>query len=662
VVICDAEYFCSGLNPIKNFAQMKLRTAILSLLICSLVPQVYSQHTYADWSKHIIANEQTAFNNILFDGESFISNGYWYLGAEYQGIDLPYYTSSNALIVKSDLDGNLIWHATMVGEGYETFFDMALDSENNIVAVGWSSSNDTIRINGEVVYVPDMEWTSRGVVAKFSGTDGSLIWYKPILPYEEYYNMSVTKVTIDDSDNIYISGYSNTSFAIDSIEFLYNQNGWGTLTFIARLDPQGEAVWGSNFNFNSAGDPGWSNSRALITKNDDLYLAIEYSKPLIVGDSILPYQGEGFYDWIAIVKLSADSAIVSEVIAFGSSNNQNLTRLRMDSDGNIVAAGFFESESEFNIHGVQPVSYGIEDAYVAKFSNNLELVWLKSMGSEFASRAFNLNIDADNRIFIGGGFDSYTPFYFEGHKVIEAESPNSLGMFQVIIDEDGEFEKAFALHGEGIESIIEYRDAVVLMNDQVYVVGASVEDVEFIEGNTFSSIHDAGFFMKWDLSKTYYKAEFEVKDIDGNLLENAIITLGNDSNSANNYSFFQLEPGVYNYSVSLDGFITVVGSVEITDQNVAVDVTMISNTVSVQGIPDTSVSLFPNPASTKVSVMMNEEIEEITITDLSGRILLKQLVGAKSVQIDISEFPGGSYIVHLATQNEITIRKMLVEN
>ncbi len=641
---------------------MKLITAVLSLVVtCSILPKAYSQHTNAEWSKHIIANEQSAFNNILFDGESVITNGYWYLAADYEGVELPYYTSSNALIVKSDLNGNKIWHATMVGEGYETFFDMALDSQNNIVAVGWSSSNDTIKINGEVVYVPNMEWTSRGVVAKFSGNDGSLIWYKPILPYLEYYNMSITKVTIDASDNIYISGYSNSSFAIDGIEFLFTQAGWGSQTFVAKLDSQGAALWGSNFNFIDEGEPGWSNSRALITNNDDLFLEIEYSKPLIVGDSILPYEGEGFYDWIAIVKLSTESAQVSEVIAYGSSMSQNLTRLKLDNDGNIVGTGFFESESDFNIHGVQPMSYGTEDAYVAKFTDNLELIWLKSMGSEYASRAFNLNIDAENRIFIGGGFDSYTPFYFEGHKVIEAESPNSLAMFQVIIDEDGEFEKAFALHGEGVESIVEYRDAVVLQNDQIYAVGASVESVEFIDGNPFYSIHDAGFFMKWDLSKAFYKAEFEVKDMDGNSLENAIITLGNNTNAPNIYSFFQLEPGVYSYSVSLNGFISVQGDVEVTDQNVTVVVTMLSEAVSLQSIPYTSVRMFPNPASSTVSLIVDSEIEEITITDISGRIVHKQQVGANSARIDISEFPAGLYLVHLATQNEIIIKKMLVE-
>jgi len=149
--------------------------------------------------------------------------------------------------------------------------------------------------------------------------------------------------------------------------------------------------------------------------------------------------------------------------------------------------------------------------------------------------------------------------------------------------------------------------------------------------------------------------------MDGNSLENAIITLGNNTNAPNIYSFFQLEPGVYNYSVSLNGYNSVQGDVEVTDQNVTVVVTMISEAVSLRSIPYTSVRMFPNPASSTVSLIVDSEIEEIAITDISGRIVHKQQVGANSARIDISEFPAGLYLVHLATQNEMIIKKMLVE-
>jgi hypothetical protein len=639
---------------------MKARVLLFSLLYMGFMQKVSSQHTFANWSKHFDGHEQNAFNNMLFDGQDIILNGYWFLSAEFEGITLPNYTSSNTLLMKMDLEGNVIWHTTMVGEGYESFFDMALDSKGDIVAVGWSSSNEPISINGEVVYVPDMEWTSRGVVAKFSGVDGSLMWYKPILPNEEYYNMSVNKIAIDVNDNIYVSGYSNVSFQIDGIEFPYTQEGWGAQTFLAKLDPDGVAAWGEHFNFTQEGDAGWSTPKALIAIDTNVFLAFQYSKPILLNDTLLPYQGEGFYDWIALVKLSTETLEFTAVNAYGGSLDQNIAKLKLDGNGNLIAVGYFDSESDFNINGSRPMAYGQQDAYVAKFNDKLELKWLRSMGSEFATRAFNLDVTGENRIFIGGGFDSYTPFYFEGHKVIEMQSPNSLGMFQVIVDENGNFEKAFALYGNGIESRLDYRDAIVFDNDQVFAAGASSDYVEFTEDNMFYSIHDAGFIMKWDLSKEFYKIFFDVKDEGGASLNNAIVTLEGTSNPFNNHSFYQIDPGIYSYTITLDGFSSVNGEVEITNQNETVMVTLTQSGTSIGNNGATSVNLFPNPSRTNFSIIAESEIENIKIIDTMGRTIHTQRVGASSTLVSVDNIPSGLYIVLVETRKGTISRKIQV--
>jgi hypothetical protein len=639
---------------------MKARVLLFSLLFIGFMQKVSSQHTFANWSKHFDGHEQNAFNNMLFDGQDIILNGYWFLSAEFEGITLPNYTSSNTLLMKMDLEGNVIWHTTLVGEGYESFFDMALDSKGDIVAVGWSSSNEPISINGEVVYVPDMEWTSRGVVAKFSGVDGSLMWYKPILPNEEYYNMSVNKIAIDENDNIYVSGYSNVSFQIDGIEFPYTQEGWGAQTFLAKLDPDGVAAWGEHFNFTQEGDAGWSIPKALIAIDTNVFLAFQYSKPILVNDTLLPYQGEGFYDWIALVKLSTETLEFTAVNAYGGSLDQNIAKLKLDGNGNLIAVGYFDSESDFNINGSRPMAYGQQDAYVAKFNDKLELKWLRSMGSEFATRAFNLDVTGENRIFIGGGFDSYTPFYFEGHKVIEMQSPNSLGMFQVIVDENGNFEKAFALYGNGIESRLDYRDAIVLDNDQVFAAGASSDYVEFTEDSMFYSIHDAGFIMKWDLSKEFYKIFFDVKDEGGASLNNAIVTLEGTSNPFNNHSFYQIDPGAYAYSVTLEGYDAVDGEVEVIDQDMVVPVTMVPINTSVNINNSIAISMFPNPANSILSINSDEAMEQVIITDAVGRTVHQQIVGTSSAQINIQGLPSGLYLVKIATKNGIATRKLQV--
>ena len=641
---------------------MKTKIIFIFLLInITLLARGFSQHTYADWAKHIVAEENTSFLNILSDGEALIANGYWLLQAEYDGIELPYHVGSNGLIVKKDLEGNTIWHSTMTGDDWDTFFDIAIDSENNIIAIGWSSSNEYIQINGDTIYIPDMEWTSRGIVAKFSGEDGSLIWFKVINPNEEYFNMSFNKVAVDENDNVYISGYSNTDFEIEGIEFPYTQDGWGSLTFLAKLDPDGSIIWGKQFHFVQEGDAGWSTPRTMEVKNENIYFALQYSKPVIADDDILPYEGNGIFDWIGLLEISAEDGQITNTTAFGSIQDQNITSLTFDDNNNILVAGFFTSGSDFQIDGVYPVSYGVEDGYVAKFNNELELVWLQSMGSEFSSRCFNLSITDDNRIFVGGGFDSYTPLYFEGHKLIDEESPtNSLAMFQIILDEDGEFEKAFALHGEDIYSIVEYKDAVVLDNDIVMSVGASLDYVSFVEGNQFFSDHWAGFFMKWDLSKEFYKIFFDVKDQEGNSLDSAIVILEGTTNPFNKHSFYQIDPGFYSYNVTMEGFDNVSGEIEVTDQDVVVAITMSSPTTSVNTHNSITVSLFPNPANSVFYLSSDENIEYITISDLAGRLVHRQVVMNSSIQVNMQELPSGFYLVNIVNGSGMITKKLQI--
>lgn len=639
---------------------MKGKIVLFTILfVTAFFNHSFSQHTHAEWAKHIVAQENTSFLNIISDGEALIANGYWFLEAEYDGVELEYHIGANGLIVKKDSEGNIIWHATITGDDFNYFFDIAFDSENNIIAAGWSNANDYIEVNGEIVYEPDMEWTSRGVVAKFSGEDGSLIWFKVVNPTEAYYNLLLNRVAVDQDDNVYISGYSNTDFEIDGVEFPYTQTGWGSLSFIAKLDPDGTIEWGKQFHFLQQGNAGWSIPRKLKVRNEEVYFAFQYSKPVFAGEELLPYEGNGDFDWIGLVKLSREDGEVLNTNAFGSESDQGIASLEFDNNGNILVAGFFSSESDFSIDGVYPRWYGVEDGYVAKLNSEFELIWLQSMGSEFSSRCFNLNVTPDDRIFVGGGFDSYTPLFFEGHKLIDEERPtNSLAMFQVVLTKDGSFEKAFALHGEDIYSIVEFKDAVVLENDVVMAVGQSVDYVSFVEGEEFFSDHWAGFFIKWDLSKEFYKVFFDVTDEEGNLLEDAIVTLEGTSNPFNNHSFYQLDPGAYGYTISLEGYHDATGDVVVTDQDVFVTVTLVSITSNIGTIDSPFINVFPNPAKTSITIASDVIFEEIRIYNMLGKEVFFQQFHTNSAQINVEGLSEGLHIVLIRSQNGISTQKI----
>jgi hypothetical protein len=149
-------------------------------------------------------------------------------------------------------------------------------------------------------------------------------------------------------------------------------------------------------------------------------------------------------------------------------------------------------------------------------------------------------------------------------------------------------------------------------------------------------------------------------DEEGNALENAVVTLEGTINPFNKHSFYQIDPGTYAYSVTLEGYEAVDGYAEVIDQDILVPVILTSTTTSIINQNSHSISLFPNPTSSVFSIISDVDIEYIIITDLTGGLVHKQLAGTSSVQLNIHELLSGVYVVRIVTGNGMTIKKLHV--
>lgn len=113
------------------------------------------------------------------------------------------------LLAKYDSSGTLLWSRTLSQASTERFYAVAVDSSDNIVAVGGTSS------------------TLNGIIAKYD-TNGNLTWQKLLVgsSTEEF-----TCVDIDSSNNIYVGGYSSSL-------------GTNYSFFIAKYNSSGDYQWG----------------------------------------------------------------------------------------------------------------------------------------------------------------------------------------------------------------------------------------------------------------------------------------------------------------------------------------------------------------------------------------------------------------------------------
>ncbi len=71
-----------------------------------------------------------------------------------------------------------------------------------------------------------------------------------------------------------------------------------------------------------------------------------------------------------------------------------------------------------------------------------------------------------------------------------------------------------------------------------------------------------------------FSVEFVVEDQNQQALGDAVITLGNLTNPAGNYTFAGIFPGSYDYNVSMDGYNPASGSITVLDEDLTVNVTL----------------------------------------------------------------------------------------
>ncbi len=91
-------------------------------------------------------------------------------------------------------------------------------------------------------------------------------------------------------------------------------------------------------------------------------------------------------------------------------------------------------------------------------------------------------------------------------------------------------------------------------------------------------------------------------------------------------------------------------------QNELMLISLQQNTLSVEDIPgnNTAIKVFPNPATDKLWVQagQNEDIERVSLTDVSGRcVFLSQNNSANASVINVSSLPAGVYFLQVQVNN-----------
>ena len=74
-----------------------------------------------------------------------------------------------------------------------------------------------------------------------------------------------------------------------------------------------------------------------------------------------------------------------------------------------------------------------------------------------------------------------------------------------------------------------------------------------------------------------------------------------------------------------------------------------------------NVNVFPNPSNGMVYICAeSQQVQELQVFDLSGRMLLQKSIGEKEFSIDLSGYNAGTYILRLTTSNSAETNKIII--
>lgn len=232
---------------------------------------------------------------------------------------------------------------------------------------------------------------SDGYLAKYTPT-GVLLWSAHVIisGYGSHF-----RITTDAYDNVYISGNFTDTLTVDGSNVISN-NGSSDL-FVIKYNLNKELQWVKRF--------GGSDSDALgdITADHlgNVILSGNFAGSTDIEGSLL--SSTNGHDFLFKIN---DAGIVDWVEQFGDSYNWG-TSVSIKTNNNIVVSGIysglFEIQGSFLQNPASPSAPEADAAFLAEFSVNGNLIWLKQANTGSNSKVV-LELDKTDAIYLGGNF------------------------------------------------------------------------------------------------------------------------------------------------------------------------------------------------------------------------------------------------------------------
>lgn len=159
---------------------------------------------------------------------------------------------------------------------------------------------------------------------------------------------------------------------------------------------------------------------------------------------------------------------------------------------------------------------------------------------------------------------------------------------------------------------------------------------------------------------------FNISDPDGEPIVDACITIEDEEHEAGQYMIPNFAPGIYEYKVTREFFYDHVGTFEIEDQNLTMDIVLQRDYTATEIIDEAlNFKLFPNPTRNLIFVRINkgQGSIQLTLMNYQGQLIdnkqINPIGGETTVEFNLSDYAAGIYYLRVSDDNTTRIEKII---
>ena len=338
-----------------------------------------------DFFYTVTATSDGGFVAAGYSAAASFGNGDW--------TDVTGHGNTDAIIVKFDIDGNIVWKKHFGGSNTDYFYAVTATPDGGFVAVGASGSFG----NGDWTGV-----TGRGnqdaTIVKFDA-DGNIVWKKNFggSALDRFNAVTATP------DGGFVAAGTSEAASFGNGDWVGVTGRGNNDAIIVKFDNDGNTIWKKNF-----GGSGDDHFKAVTATSDGGFVAAGYSS--------LPSFGNG--DWTGVTGRGGSDAIIVKfdndgntiwMKHFGGSAPDYFNAVTATPDGGFVAAGYSSTDSFGNGDWIDVTGRGGQDAIIVKFDADGNVVWKKNFGGSDGDY-FNAVTATPDGGFVAAGYSLPTSF------------------------------------------------------------------------------------------------------------------------------------------------------------------------------------------------------------------------------------------------------------